>query len=83
MFLEFRADRDEIEFSLFMTRILPTAEQFTDERVSALLDNCLQRRVKGIVILLNEMLGLIANSSCKVTDQEAVIVSNFTMLLQL
>ena len=51
--------------------------------VPTLLDNRLQRSMESVIVLLDEMLGLITNCSCEMSDQESVIVSNFSVLLQL
>ena len=66
-----------------MTRIFSTGKYLTDEMVPTLLNNRLQRSMESVIVLLDEMLGLITNCSCEMSDQEPVIVSNFSVLLQL
>ena len=66
-----------------MTRIFSAGKYLTDEMVPTLLNNRLQRSMESVIVLLDEMLGLITNCSCEMSDQEPVIVSNFSVLLQL
>ena len=47
------------------------------------MDDALERGVQGVVILLNELGGLVADSSGKVAHQEALIVTNLSVFTEL
>ena len=54
-----------------------------EERIATFLDDALERGVQGVVILLNELGGLVADSSGKVAHQEALIVTNLSVFTEL
>jgi len=39
--------------------------------------------MQGIIVLFNEMVRLITDSTCEVSDQESVVVTDLAMVLQL
>ena len=80
--LELAAHADEVELAPVL-RSGGRLEQLLYELVLALQSHHLQRGVQGVVVLLYEVLGGVANSSGKVTDQEPVLVTDLSVLLQL
>ena len=80
--LELAPHADEVQLS-FVLRSGSTLEEHLNEFVFTLQGDHLQRGVQGVVVLLDEVLGGVADGPGKVSDEEAVLVSYFTVFLEL
>ena len=63
----------KIEFFFFVT---------FQEWVVTILNDTLERSMKGVIILLDKLGRLIANSSGEVPDEKSLVVANFAMIAQ-
>ena len=86
--LELLSDRDEGEFACPgvlgpLPGVVVVLEERPDEILLALLGYGFQTGVEGVIVLLYEVFGSVANSPSKVTDQEPILVSYFPVFLQL
>ena len=53
-----------------------------EERIATVLDNAFKGCMQSIIVLFNEFRCLVAHCSSKVTNKEAFVIANFSMISQ-